>query len=102
MRATAHAAPLLIGATLLASCGGANRAPAACNGLPTTHHPKGGFIALGGPLTKRDLCATIGTPRSISTDSHGQQLWSYKPDGATFTLRGQRVTKLNGHAIIGG
>jgi hypothetical protein len=56
----------------------------------------------GGRLTKRDICATLGNPRSLTTDSHGRQTWSYKPDGPTFTFRGDNVTKINGRATIGG
>ena len=92
--------PLLLTATLLASCGGSTRASAACNGLPRAARPPVGGFALRGELTKRDLCKWLGNPRSISTGADGAQLWTYQADVPTVTLRNDRVIKIGGRDLI--
>jgi hypothetical protein len=88
--------------TGLVGCGGSHAAASACKGLPVaTQRPRGGVLLLGGRLTKRDLCATIGTPRTLTQGAHDEQIWSYKP-GPTFTLKDGKVIKIDGRATIGG
>ncbi len=89
---------------VIAGCGGTSISQRPCAGLPTA--PYGGhFLVLFGALnrlTKKDVCAHIGAPRSVKALPDGRELWSYGPNTVTVTFKHGRVVATRGKAPIGG
>lgn len=85
---------------VLAGCGGSSGSSpsAACNGvrrsIPTGDG--GVFVLLGRHqnVSKRDVCRTLGPPKSIRHDPRGREVWLYDSQGRV------TVTYDNGHVDV--
>jgi hypothetical protein len=42
-------------------------------------------------LTKRDVCANVGVPTSVTRGAGGREIWRYGPHALSLTFKGDHV-----------